>query len=54
MLFRSEIEKVLQQENDVLDVESLATHRFPLEEAPAAYEMFQRKQDGCIKVVLKP
>jgi threonine dehydrogenase-like Zn-dependent dehydrogenase len=49
-----EIEKVLQQENDVLDVESLATHRFPLEEAPAAYEMFQRKQDGCIKVVLKP
>jgi threonine dehydrogenase-like Zn-dependent dehydrogenase len=49
-----EIEKVLQQENDALDVESLATHRFPLEEAPAAYEMFQRKQDGCIKVVLKP
>ena len=26
----------------------------PLEEAPAAYEMFQKKQDGCVKVVLKP
>ena len=23
-------------------------------EAPAAYEMFQKKQDGAIKVVLKP
>lgn len=25
-----------------------------VEEAPAACEMFQKKQDGCIKVTLKP
>ncbi len=49
-----EIVKVLEQDDDVLGLESLATHRVSLEEAPAAYEMFQKKQDGCIKVVLKP
>jgi threonine dehydrogenase-like Zn-dependent dehydrogenase len=38
----------------VLDVESLATHRLPLESAPEAYEMFQQKKDGCVKVVLRP
>ena len=46
--------KVLDEDDDVLGVERLATHRLPLDEAPAAYEMFQQKQDGCIKVVLKP
>ncbi|KQV74073.1 molecular chaperone GroES [Aeromicrobium sp. Root344] len=45
---------VLQHDGDLLGVESLATHHVPLEEAPAAYEMFQKKQDGCVKVVLKP
>ncbi len=45
---------VLEQDDDVLGVESLATHRLPLADAPAAYEMFQKKADGCIKVVLKP
>ncbi len=49
-----EIQELLQQDDDVLDVEGLATHRLSLEEAPAAYEMFQKKQDGCVKVVLKP
>ena len=49
-----QIAKVLEHEDDVLGVESLATHRPPLEEAPAAYEMFQKKADGCVKVVLKP
>ncbi|WP_167402635.1 hypothetical protein [Micromonospora viridifaciens] len=37
-----------------LDVEDLRTHRLPLEQAPQAYEMFQKKQDGCVKVVLAP
>jgi len=32
----------------------MATHRLPLDEAPEAYAMFHKKQDGCIKVVLKP
>ena len=38
----------------MLGLETLATHRVPLEEAPQMYETFQKKQDGCIKVVLKP
>jgi len=49
-----DIATILRQDTDVLGVETLATHRVPLEEAPAAYEMFQKKQDGCVKVVLKP
>ena len=49
-----DIVRLLEQDADVLGVEGLATHRLPLEDAPSAYEMFQKKQDGCIKVVLKP
>ncbi|HVK46109.1 MAG TPA: zinc-dependent alcohol dehydrogenase [Micropruina sp.] len=39
---------------DDLGLESLATHRLPLSEAPDAYKMFQQKADGCLKVVLHP
>ncbi|WP_422743806.1 zinc-dependent alcohol dehydrogenase [Mycobacterium sp. WMMD1722] len=39
---------------DPLGVEDFATHRLPLEEAPGAYETFQKKQDGMVKVVLQP
>jgi threonine dehydrogenase-like Zn-dependent dehydrogenase len=39
---------------DPLRVESFATHRLRLEDAPSAYETFQKKEDGMIKVVLKP
>jgi len=35
-------------------LESFATHRVPLEEAPHAYEIFQKKQDGAFKVLLQP
>ena len=49
-----DIRKVLDQDDDVLGVESLATHRVSLEEAPAMYETFQKKTEGCIKVVLRP
>ncbi len=45
---------IVEQEEDVLGLESLATHRLPLDGAPDAYRTFQRKEDGCIKVVLKP
>ena len=45
---------VLMADGDPLDVESLATHRPPLDQAAEAYAMFQAKSDGCIKVVLKP
>src|SRR5690349_12003981 len=37
-----------------IDPSRVITHRFPLAEAPRAYEMFKRKEDGCIKVVLEP
>jgi len=49
-----EILPVVQQDGDVLGLESLATHRPSLEEAPEYYKLFQEKADGCIKVVLKP
>ena len=39
---------------DPLGIEDLATHVLPLEEGPAAYEMFQKKHNGAIKVLLKP
>lgn len=44
----------LVQEEDVLGVLDLKTHGWGLEQAPEAYRMFQRKEDGCIKVVLDP
>jgi threonine dehydrogenase-like Zn-dependent dehydrogenase len=39
---------------DPLGVDDLTTHQVPLEQAPEAYSMFQKKEDGAIKVVLKP
>jgi hypothetical protein len=39
---------------DPLGTADLATHRLPLEEAARGYEIFQKKQDGAIKVVLEP
>jgi threonine dehydrogenase-like Zn-dependent dehydrogenase len=45
---------LLEQDEDVLGVESFATHHLPLEEAPQAYDTFQKKQDGAIKIVFRP
>jgi threonine dehydrogenase-like Zn-dependent dehydrogenase len=39
---------------DPLGTEDLATHVLPLEEAPHGYEIFQRKEDNCVKVLLAP
>jgi threonine dehydrogenase-like Zn-dependent dehydrogenase len=41
-------------DDDPLGVDDFATHRVPIDEAPRAYEMFQKKEDGAIKVVLTP
>ncbi|GAD82193.1 putative aldehyde dehydrogenase [Nocardia asteroides NBRC 15531] len=41
-------------DDDPLGVDGFATHRLPLADAPGAYEMFQRKADGAIKIVLDP
>ena len=49
-----EILPLLAGDDDPLGVDDLVTHRLPLEEAPHAYEIFKKKEDGCIKVVLKP
>jgi len=44
----------LLKEEDPLGTEDLKTHDFALDDAPYAYEIFQKKQDGAIKCVLKP
>jgi len=44
----------LLQEGDPLGVDGFATHHLPLEQAPEAYDMFQKKRDGAVKVVFKP
>jgi threonine dehydrogenase-like Zn-dependent dehydrogenase len=49
-----EIMPMIVGEGDPLGVEDLATHHLPLEDAPRAYQMFQRKQDGAIKILLQP
>jgi threonine dehydrogenase-like Zn-dependent dehydrogenase len=41
-------------DDDPLGVDKFATHRLPLSEGPTAYEMFQQKQDGAVKVLLTP
>ncbi|WP_168706857.1 zinc-dependent alcohol dehydrogenase [Gordonia paraffinivorans] len=44
----------LLTDDDPLGVDTFATHEIPLEEAPQAYETFQKKADGMVKVILKP
>ncbi|MFI1068619.1 zinc-dependent alcohol dehydrogenase [Streptomyces puniciscabiei] len=41
-------------DEDPLGVDDFATHRLPLDEAPHAYDMFQHKQDGAIKILMQP
>jgi threonine dehydrogenase-like Zn-dependent dehydrogenase len=45
---------LLVGDDDPLGVDDLVTHRLPLEQAARGYEMFKNKEDGCVKVVLKP
>jgi threonine dehydrogenase-like Zn-dependent dehydrogenase len=45
---------LLSGDGDPLGVDTYATHHLPLQDAPHAYEIFQRKEDGCFKVVLNP
>ena len=45
---------LLNQDEDVLGVEGFATHHLSLDEAPDAYETFQKKQDGAVKIVFRP
>ncbi|MGI8645509.1 MAG: zinc-binding dehydrogenase, partial [Nocardioides sp.] len=49
-----ELFDVLARDEDVFGVDDLASHRVPLGQAPEMYDLFQRKADDCVKVVLKP
>jgi threonine dehydrogenase-like Zn-dependent dehydrogenase len=45
---------LVTDDDDPLGTEDFATHQLPLDEAPHAYEIFQRKEEGAIKVLLRP
>ncbi|MDQ4131348.1 MAG: glutathione-dependent formaldehyde dehydrogenase [Actinomycetota bacterium] len=49
-----EVMPLVSDDGDPLGVEDLASHKMPLEHAPYAYEIFQRKEDGAIKILLEP
>jgi threonine dehydrogenase-like Zn-dependent dehydrogenase len=44
----------LLTDEDPLGVDTFHTHQLPLDQAPEAYEKFQKKEDGYVKVLLKP
>lgn len=37
-----------------IDPSFVITHRVSLDDAPAMYDTFQHKHDGCVKVVMRP
>ncbi len=45
------LERIQKRE---IDPSFVVTHTLRLEDAPRGYEMFKKKEDDCIKVVLKP
>jgi threonine dehydrogenase-like Zn-dependent dehydrogenase len=45
---------LVTRDDDPLGVEGFATHHVPLDDAPRAYEIFQKKEDGAFKILLKP
>jgi S-(hydroxymethyl)glutathione dehydrogenase/alcohol dehydrogenase len=47
-----ELIKYVQEGKVTLD--DIITHRFSLDDAAKGYQIFNRKEDGCVKVVLKP
>jgi threonine dehydrogenase-like Zn-dependent dehydrogenase len=49
-----DIVPVVLDEADPLGTLDMTTHHLPLAQAPHGYEIFQKKQDDCIKVVLHP
>jgi threonine dehydrogenase-like Zn-dependent dehydrogenase len=45
---------LVMDDSDPLGTLDMTTHHLPLEQAPHGYEIFQKKEDRCIKVVLHP
>jgi alcohol dehydrogenase len=52
ILYLDECFEMVRSGKVVLD--DIITHRLPLSQASEAYDMFKRKKDDCVKVVLKP
>jgi len=52
--WHEQILPLIADEADPLGLEGFASHRLPLDDAPVAYEKFQKKQDGFFKVLLTP
>jgi threonine dehydrogenase-like Zn-dependent dehydrogenase len=50
----ADILPLVTRDDDPLGTEQFATHHVPLDQAPHAYEIFQKKQDGAFKVLLTP
>ena len=44
----------LLTDDDPLGVDDFATHRLPLADAAHAYDIFQKKADGAVKILLTP
>jgi threonine dehydrogenase-like Zn-dependent dehydrogenase len=44
----------LLTDDDPLHTRGFATHEMSLDDAPRGYEMFQKKQDGAVKILFKP
>ncbi|HLM49059.1 MAG TPA: zinc-dependent alcohol dehydrogenase [Solirubrobacteraceae bacterium] len=44
----------LLMDGDPLGVEDFHTHSLPLDQAPEAYAQFQKKENGMVKVLLRP
>jgi hypothetical protein len=44
----------LVSDGDPFGVDGFASHHLPLADAPQAYEKFQKKEDGFVKVLLQP
>lgn len=44
----------LLNDDDPLGVDDFATHHVPLDDAPVAYETFQHKEDGAVKILFRP
>jgi threonine dehydrogenase-like Zn-dependent dehydrogenase len=45
---------LVTDDSDPLGVDGFATHHLPIDEAPRAYEIFQKKEDGAFKILLQP
>ena len=54
MRWMDDLIPLVEDPADPLDLDDFVTHRLPLESAPYAYDMFQHKRQGAVKVVFEP